>query len=82
MIYDDDVLAEKIGMTKQNLIRTYKKSPDERKRYMYYLLNLGRIADSFDISLDELRLISKFKENLLLSSRYKKVSQQRNQIIK
>ena len=70
---NDDVLAEKIGMSKQNLIRTYKKSPDERKRYMYYLLNLGRIADSFDISLDELRLISKFKENLLLSSRYKKV---------
>ncbi|MFK5959732.1 MAG: hypothetical protein QM495_12800 [Lutibacter sp.] len=58
-------LASHIGMTRQNLVRTYKNSLSSEKRNMYKILSLGFELFLNDFSQKELILFKNFKEDLL-----------------
>ena len=67
----DNEIAETLGMSLQNLQRTYKNSKDDKKRLMYEVISLGFEIKELDISLEEFRNYLNFK-NILLGLEYQK----------
>jgi len=65
----DSEISEALGMSLQNLQRTYKNSKDEKKRLMYEVIALGFEVKQLGISLEEFKNYLNFK-NILLGLEY------------
>lgn len=62
MIVNDEKLAYYIGMSLQNLKRTYKNSSKQAKKNFYDLLSIGFYIKTRKISNEDLVMLSYFKE--------------------
>ena len=67
----DKEIAEALGMSHQNLTRTYKNSKDEKKRLMYEMLSIGFKVREMGIDLKEFENYNNFK-SILLGLEYQK----------
>ena len=69
---DDSKIAEALGMSLQNLTRTYKNSRDDKKRLMYEVIKIGFEVKEKNINLLEFDSFANMRD-LIISLEKNKV---------